>query len=73
MRAPAPPAQSQSAKKGANVALTAGIVCIVLAVLGIGYFLYSYFFSDLFRCLSMDPIAALLSVSEYSCASATDG
>ena len=45
---PAPPAQSQSAKKGANVALTAGIVCIVLAVLGIGYFLYSYFFSDLF-------------------------
>ena len=35
-------------KKGANVALTAGIVCIVLAVLGIGYFLYSYFFSDLF-------------------------
>ena len=45
---PAPPAQSQSTKKGANVALTAGIVCIVLAVLGIGYFLYSYFFSDLF-------------------------
>ena len=45
---PAQPAPSQTAKKGANVALTAGIVCIVLAVLGIGYFLYSYFFSDLF-------------------------
>ena len=24
------------------------VICIVLAVLGIGYFLYSYFFSDLF-------------------------
>lgn len=46
---PAQPAPSQTEKKGANVALTAGIVCIVLAVLGIGYFLYSYFFSDLFR------------------------
>ena len=45
---PAPQPASQNAKKGANVALTAGIVCIVLAVLGIGYFLYSYFFSDLF-------------------------
>ena len=45
---PASPVQSQNTKKGANVALTAGIVCIVLAVLGIGYFLYSYFFSDLF-------------------------
>ena len=43
---PAQPAPSQTAKKGANVALTAGIVCIVLAVLGIGYFLYSYFFSE---------------------------
>ena len=44
------PAQApqQSQKKGANIALTAGIFCIVLAVLGIGYFLYSYFFSDLF-------------------------
>ena len=45
---PAQPAPSQTEKKGANVALTAGIVCIVMAVLGIGYFLYSYFFSDLF-------------------------
>ncbi len=45
---PRSPRRARRAKKGANVALTAGIVCIVLAVLGIGYFLYSYFFSDLF-------------------------
>ncbi len=44
----APAAQSPAPRRGAKVALTAGIVCIVLAVLGICYFLYAYFFSDLF-------------------------
>ena len=45
---PAQQQESTSGKRGSNIALTAGIVCIVLAILGIGYFLYSYFFSDLF-------------------------
>ena len=35
-------------QKGSRVAVIAGIVCIALAILGIVYFLYSYFISDLF-------------------------
>lgn len=35
-------------QKGSRVAVIAGIVCIALAILGILYFLYSYFISDLF-------------------------
>ena len=54
--------QTQSAQKGANVALTAGIVCIVLAVLGIGYFLYSYFFSDLFSRTDEVEVPSLVGV-----------
>ena len=36
------------ARKSSRIAVTAGIVCIVLAILGIVYFLYNYFFSGLF-------------------------
>ncbi len=35
-------------KKTGSAGLIAGIICIVLAVVGIGYFLYSFFLADIF-------------------------
>lgn len=49
---PKPPEKS----RGGRVALIAGIVCLVAAFLAIGYFLYSYFFSDLFSKTEEDIV-----------------
>ena len=38
----------KSAKKRSSAGLIAGIICIALAIFGIGYFLYSFFLSDIF-------------------------
>ena len=35
-------------KRNGSTGLVAGIICIVLAVVGIGYFLYSFFLADIF-------------------------
>ena len=40
--------------------MTAGIVCIVLAILGIVYFLYNYFVSDLFTKTEEDVVPTLI-------------
>jgi len=42
-----PAAEQESGKKGSKAALTAGIICIVLAVFGICWFLYSFFIKDM--------------------------
>jgi len=62
-RAPAPkkPAQAaarepEPARKSSHVATIAGIICIVLAIVGIGYFLYSYFLSDLMKKTAEDTV-----------------
>ena len=47
-------------QKGSRIAVIAGICCIVLALFGIGYFLYSYFFSDLFTRTEEDTVPALI-------------
>ena len=48
------------AQKGSRVAVIAGIVCIALAILGILYFLYSYFISDLFTKTEEDIVPNLI-------------
>lgn len=48
-----PPA---SGKSGGKAAVIAGVVCIVLAVVGIIWFLYSYFFSELFSKTEEDTV-----------------
>ena len=47
---------SSEARKSSRIAVTAGIVCIVLAILGIVYFLYNYFVSDLFTKTEEDVV-----------------
>ena len=47
-------------QKGSRVAVIAGIVCIALAILGILYFLYSYFISDLFTKTEEDTVPNLM-------------
>ena len=47
-------------QKGSRVAVIAGIVCIALAILGIVYFLYSYFISDLFTKTEEDIVPDLI-------------
>lgn len=47
-------------QKGSRVAVIAGIVCIALAILGILYFLYSYFISDLFTKTEEDAVPNLI-------------
>ena len=47
-------------QKGSRVAVIAGIVCIALAILGILYFLYSYFISDLFTKTEEDTVPNLI-------------
>ena len=47
-------------QKGSRVAVIAGIVCIALAILGILYFLYSYFISDLFTKAEEDTVPNLI-------------
>lgn len=42
--------------RGGRTALIAGIVCLVAAFVAIGYFLYSYFFSDLFSRTEEDTV-----------------
>lgn len=42
-------------KRGSRIAVIAGIVCIALALCGIGYFLYSYL-SDLFATTKEDVV-----------------
>ena len=50
-------AEKESGRKnGSRTALIAGIVCIVLAVCGILWFLFSYFLSDLFRKTEEDIV-----------------
>ena len=44
----APERQEEPPRRGSRVAVIAGIVCIVLAVCGIGYFLYHTFLRDVF-------------------------
>ena len=51
---------SSEARKSSRIAVTAGIVCIVLAILGIVYFLYNYFVSDLFTKTEEDVVPTLL-------------
>lgn len=41
-------AAQDASRRGSRIAVIAGVVCIVLAVVVICYFLYNYFFSDLF-------------------------
>jgi len=53
----APQAPQQEEKsRGGRVAVIAGIICIALAVIGIVYFLYSYFFSDIFSKTAEDTV-----------------
>lgn len=59
--APRPKAQQPKPQKpeksgSGRIALIAGIVCMVAAFLAIGYFLYSYFFSDLFSKTQEDTV-----------------
>lgn len=49
-----------SEEKGSHVAVIAGIVCIVLAIFGICYFLYSYFFSDIFGKTAEEAVPTLI-------------
>ncbi|MFI3313611.1 MAG: Stk1 family PASTA domain-containing Ser/Thr kinase [Eubacteriales bacterium] len=42
------PRSGKPAKKGSAAAVVAGVLCLVLAIGGIGYFLYSFFLADLF-------------------------
>lgn len=51
---------SSEARKSSRIAVTAGIVCIVLAILGIVYFLYNYFVSDLFTKTEEDVVPKLI-------------
>lgn len=51
---------SSEARKSSRIAVTAGIVCIVLAILGIVYFLYNYFVSDLFTKTEEDVVPPLI-------------
>ena len=51
---------SSEARKSSRIAVTAGIVCIVLAILGIVYFLYNYFVSDLFTKTEEDVVPTLI-------------
>ena len=48
--------ESEPAHRSSHVATIAGIICIALAVIGIGYFLYSYFFSDLIKKTAEDTV-----------------
>ena len=52
------PAEPQPApsKRGRRIAVIAGTVCIILAVCGILWFLYSYFISDLFAKTEEDIV-----------------
>ena len=47
-------------QKGSRVSVIAGIVCVALAILGILYFLYSYFISDLFTKTEEDTVPNLI-------------
>ena len=57
---PSPTAARDRAQKASRTAVIAGIVCIALALLGIFYFLYSYFFSDLFSRTEEDVVPNFL-------------
>lgn len=48
--------QEKPKSKSGRVPLIAGIVCLVVAFCAIGYFLYSYFFSDLFAKTEEDTV-----------------
>ncbi len=43
-------------KHNGSAGLIAGMICIVLAILGIGYFLYSFFLSDVFTGTEEFPV-----------------
>ena len=51
-----PETQSEREHRASRTAVIAGIVCIVLALIGICYFLYSYFFSDIFAKTEEDVV-----------------
>lgn len=53
-------AAQDASRRGSRIAITAGIVCIALAVLVICYFLYNYFFSDLFEKTEQVPVPKLI-------------
>ncbi len=53
------PAHDRAHRAG-RTAVIAGIVCIALALIGICYFLYSYFFSDLFSRTEEDTVPNFL-------------
>ena len=57
------PEPKRDAQKGSRVAVIAGVVCIALAILGILYFLYSYFFSGLFQKTAEDTIPNLIGMN----------
>ena len=53
-------AQQDASRRGSRIAVIAGIVCIALAVIVICYFLYNYFFSDLFSRTEEVPVPKLI-------------
>ncbi len=60
VKKPAEPTQEKPAaedsRNGRRIAIIAGTVCIILAVFGILWFLYSYFISDLFAKTKEDNV-----------------
>ena len=55
-----PPEQTRREKKRTRVAMVAGTVCIVLAFIAIGVFLYQFFLSDLFTRTAEDTVPRLV-------------
>ena len=56
-------AQQDASRRGSRIAVIAGIVCIALAVIVICYFLYNYFFSDLFSRTEEVPVCIALGLN----------
>ena len=55
-----PPEQTRREKKRTRAAVIAGTVCIVLAFIAIGVFLYQFFLSDLFARTEEDTVPRLV-------------
>jgi beta-lactam-binding protein with PASTA domain len=59
----APQPQQEQKSKSGRIAVIAGVICIALAVIGIGYFLYSYFFSGIFSKTAEDTVPKFIGMT----------